>query len=399
MKRLLMIVAALLVFGSVAYAQQSKSDEKLEFKPHWSFKLQGGASYTTGEADFGKLLSPAAQLSGTYNFHHAMGVRAALGGWQGRGAVVVADEVYKFNFVQLSADYVVDVANLFAGFKHDRVVSPYVFAGLGIARGFDNGEAEKLAVDYSNVLTKCWDKETFLAGRLGLGADYRLNEKFSIGLEAIATCYGENFNSKPTYRDAHVDWQYTLLAGITYRLGGNTRDSKAYLAAQAAEKEAIALAKKAEEERIAAEKAAAEKAAAEKAAAEKAAAEKAAAEKAAAEKAAAERAALAAENSVNIFFYINSSYINKAESKKLETLAQWMKEHPDFTVSIEGYADKKTGTSSYNMTVSQNRAKAVMNRLVKLGVSAERISTAFMGDTKSPFAENSKNRVVICTLK
>ena len=111
MKRLLMIVAALLVFGSVAYAQQSKSDEKLEFKPHWSFKLQGGASYTTGEADFGKLLSPAAQLSGTYNFHHAMGVRAALGGWQGRGAVVVADEVYKFNFVQLSADYVVDVAN------------------------------------------------------------------------------------------------------------------------------------------------------------------------------------------------------------------------------------------------------------------------------------------------
>ena len=70
--------------SSVAFAQQSKSDEKLEFRPHWGWRLHGGASYTVGEAQFGRLISPAAQLSATYNFHHAMGVRVGLGGWQGK---------------------------------------------------------------------------------------------------------------------------------------------------------------------------------------------------------------------------------------------------------------------------------------------------------------------------
>ena len=64
MKRLFMIAVALLVLGGAANAQQSKSDETLEFRPHWSLGVQGGAAYTLGEASFAKLLSPAAQLDG-----------------------------------------------------------------------------------------------------------------------------------------------------------------------------------------------------------------------------------------------------------------------------------------------------------------------------------------------
>ena len=73
MKRLTMIAVALLTICSVASAQQSKSDESLEFRPHWSLKVQGGVAHTIGEASFAELISPAAQLSATYNFHHAMG--------------------------------------------------------------------------------------------------------------------------------------------------------------------------------------------------------------------------------------------------------------------------------------------------------------------------------------
>lgn len=402
MKQLTIIFVALLMFGNVSNAQQSKSDETLEFRPHWSLKLQGGASYTMGEADFGKLISPAAQLSATYNFHNAMGVRVGLSGWQGKGTVVVTDEIYKFGFLQFNADFVLDLANLFCGFKHNRLVSPYLFAGIGGGFGFDNDEAGKYVAEYGSILSHYWEDNTGLfAGRAGVGADFWLSKNFSIGLEANANCYSEKFNSKHTTEGSHTDWHYNLLAGITYRFGGNTRPSKAYAAAVAAEKEAIALAKKAEEERLAAEKAAAEKAAAEKAAAEKAAAEKAAAEKAAAEKAAAEkRAAIAAENSINVFFTIGSSYINQVESKKLASFAEWMKSNPDFDVALVGYADKKTGSASVNMRISENRAKAVKDRLVKLGVPADRIiSTVSLGDTENPFAENSKNRVVICTLK
>ena len=396
-----MIAVALLMLSGVASAQQSKSDESLEFRPHWSLKLQGGAAHTRGEAQFLELISPAAQLSASYNFHHAMGVRFGLSGWQGKGSVLSTQkELYKFQYGQLNADYVLDLASLIGGFKHDRVFSPYIFAGIGGAYGFNNEEAAALKADpkYSAMLPYCWDKLPLVVGRFGLGADFWVSKRVALGLEANSNFYSDKFNSKQDMDGLLADWQFNLLAGITFRLGDNTRPSAVYAAAvaaaeaAAAEAAAKAAAEKAEAERLAAEKAAAEKAAAEKAAAEKAARE-------AAEKAAAERAAKAAENSDNVFFTINSTYIRKAEGEKLVKLAEWMKANPDFNVALVGHADKETGTPAGNMKLSENRAKVVKERLVKLGVPAERISTAFKGDTVQPFAENNKNRVVTCTLE
>ena len=397
MKRLTMIAVVLLMMGGAASAQQSKSDESLEFRPNWSLKVQGGIAHTIGEASFGELISPAAQLSATYNFHHAMGVRVGLSGWQGKGSVVAADEIYRFRYAQLSADYVLDLASLIGGFKHDRVVSPYLFAGIGGAYGFDNKEVAPLKDQYAGQLPYYWENKAFVAGRFGAGVDFWVTDNIALGLEADGNFYSDKLNSKDAMVGLLADWQLHLLAGVTFRLGDNTRPSAVYAAAVAAAEAAAAeAAAKAAAEKAAAEKAAAEKAAAEKAAAE-AAAQKAAAEAAA--KAAAERAAKAAENSDNVFFTINSTYIRKAEGKKLEKLAEWMKANPDFNVALVGYADKETGTPEGNMKLSENRSKVVKERLVKLGVPAERIATAFKGDTVQPFAENAKNRVVICTLE
>ena len=378
MKRLTMIAVALLMLGGVASAQQSKSDESLEFRPHWSLKLQGGAAHTRGEAQFLELISPAAQLSASYNFHHAMGVRFGLSGWQGKGSVLSTEkELYKFQYGQLNADYVLDLASLIGGFKHDRIFSPYIFAGIGGAYGFNNEEAAALKADpeYSAMLPYYWDKLPLVVGRFGLGADFWVSKRVALGLEANSNFYSDKFNSKEDMSGLLADWQFNLLAGITFRLGDNTRPSAVYAAAVAA-----------------AEAAAAEAAA-------KAAAEKAEAERLAAEKAAAERAAKAAENSDNVFFTINSTYIRKAEGEKLVKLAEWMKANPDFNVALVGHADRETGTPAGNMKLSENRAKVVKERLIKLGVPAERISTAFKGDTVQPFAENNKNRVVTCTLE
>ena len=88
----------LLVMSNVVSAQQSRSDEKLEFRPNWGLKVQGGGAYTLGETSFADLLSPAAQLSATYNFHPAMGVRFGLSGWQGKGNLVVRQTVGGFCF-------------------------------------------------------------------------------------------------------------------------------------------------------------------------------------------------------------------------------------------------------------------------------------------------------------
>ena len=386
-----MIAASLLLLGGVASAQQSKTDETLEFRPHWSLNVQGGVAHTRGENQFTELLSPAAQLSATYRFHHAMGVRFGLGGWQGKGAALTASEGYQgyaFQFAQLNADYILDLAGVFGGFNHKRVVSPYLLAGIGAGYGFNNEQA----TPYKDGLEYYWDSKMFAPiGRAGLGVDFRLGECVSLGLEGNANILSDKFNSK---RADNVDWQFNVLAGLSFRFGKNTRPSKAY-AEKVAAAEAAAAAAAAE----AAARAEAERLAAEKAAAEKAAREKAEAERLAAERAAAERAAKAAENSDNVFFTIGSYYIRKAEGDKLVKLADWMKANPDFNVSLVGYADKETGTAKGNERLSANRAKVVKERLVKLGIDESRIMTAYKGDTVQPFAENAKNRVVICTLE
>ena len=389
-----MIAVALLALGSVANAQQSMSDESLEFRPHWSLGVQGGAAYTLGEASFAKLLSPAAQLSATYHFHHAFGVRAGISGWQGKGGLVVSEDIYRFRYGQLSADFTVDLASLISGFDHQRVFSPYLFAGIGGAYGFNNEEAAALATNYGAAFPYLWDTKAFVVGRLGAGVDFWVTKAIALGLEGNANMFSDKLNSKEAGKGLLADWQFNLLAGVKFRLGDNTRPSEVY-AAQVAAAEAAAAAAAA----LAAEKAAAEKAAAEKAAAEKAAREKAEAERLAAEKAAAERAAKAAENSDNVFFTIGSTYIRKAEDEKLVKLADWMKANPDFNVSLVGYADKETGTPKGNEKLSAARAKVVKDRLVKLGVEDSRIMTAYKGDTVQPFAENAKNRVVMCTLE
>ena len=392
MKQLLITVMTLLVMSNVVSAQQSRSDEKLEFRPNWGLKVQGGASFTIGEADFSKLLSPAAQLSATYNFHHAMGVRFGFSGWEGKGTVVVTDEMYSFRFLQLNADYVLDLASLFGGFKHDRIWTPYVFAGIGGAYGFDNKEAGKYVAEFGDVLSRYWETAPFFVVRAGLGVDFWVAKNVALGLEANANGYSDKFNSKGAVSGFNPDFQFNALLGLKFRFGGNTRPSKAYADKVAAEEAAEAA-------RLAAEKAAAEKAAAEKAAAEKAAAEKAAAEKAAAEKAAAERAGICAEQSTNVFFTIGSYSIRKSEMAKIDKLVEFLKANPDYSVSLVGYADKATGTSARNLVISKERVNAVKAKMIQLGAPADRIETDYVGDTVQPYVENDQNRVIICTVK
>ena len=362
-----MIVASLLMMCGVASAQESKSNPDLEFRPHWSLGVQGGVAHTRGENSFGDLLSPAAQLSVTYRFHHAMGVRFGLGGWQGKGSVLTDGwQNYSYTFGQVNADYILDLASAFGGFKHDRVVNPYLMAGIAAGYGFNNEEAAA----YKDMLEYYWEKKFFAPiGRAGLGVDFRLGECVSLGLEANTNMLSDKFNSK---RADNIDWQFNLLAGLTFRFGKNTRPSQSYL------------------DRVAAEEAAAAAAAA---AAAKAEADRLAAEKAAREKAERE----AAENSDNVFFTIGSSVIRKDEAAKIEKLAAWMQANPDFTVTLVGYADKETGTPKGNMNLSKNRVEKVKAMLVKLGVEPSRVD--FKGDTVQPFAENAKNRVVTCTLE
>ena len=403
-KKFTLTLAAMLVCVGLYAQPQSKNDESVEFRPHWDLQLQGGVGQTIGETvSVGKLMSPAVVLSTNYRFHHAMGVRFGLGGWQGKGVLRGATEgYYSFNFVQLNADYKLDLSALIGGYNHKRPVSVYALAGVGLNYGFNNKEANALDAASPEWLTPfaegyLWNKKAFAVGRFGLGVDFRVAERVALSLEANANILSDKFNSKKA-NPKNVDWQLNYLAGLSFSFGQKHQTSQVW----AAEQEAL---KRAEEARIEAERVAAAKAAEEARVAEE---KRIAEEKRAAEEAArAEAARVAAavrqqnivENSENVFFAIGSTYVRKAELAKVERVAEWLKNNPDYTVAVVGYADKETGTASGNLKLSERRAQNVKKALIAAGIEESRIDLDYKGDTVQPFEKMSENRVVICTLE
>jgi outer membrane protein OmpA-like peptidoglycan-associated protein len=64
-----------------------------------------------------------------------------------------------------------------------------------------------------------------------------------------------------------------------------------------------------------------------------------------------------------------------------------MKENPDLKFSVEGHTDN-TGSAATNQTLSDARSKAVLDKLVELGIDSSRLSSAGKGQN-SPIADNS----------
>jgi outer membrane protein OmpA-like peptidoglycan-associated protein len=392
MKKLsLLIVAMLCVVG--LNAQQSKSDKSVEFRPHWDLQLQGGASYTIGEtSSFGELVSPAVYLSTNYRFHHAMGIRIGVGGWQGKGAIVVPAEAYRFNFLQLNADYKLDLSSLIGGYDHRRPVSVYALAGVAFGSGLNNKALTKdgadLATSYRSQFDLIDKSRIYAGGRFGLGLDFRVSDLVTLNLEGNANVLPDKFNYK---KAENVDWQFNLLAGVSVSFGKKYQTSQAWVDEQATmkriEEERIERERQAEEARVAEEAKKAEEA------------RVAEAKKAEARRIAAVRAENISAHSENVFFAIGSSTIRKAEMEKIAKLAEWLKANADYTVDVVGYADKETGAPAGNLKLSERRAENVKKALVAAGVEESRIDSGYKGDTVQPFDKATENRVVICTLE
>ena len=197
-KNLWIAVFALLLSGTFASAQerQIKEEGRTEFKRHWFMQVQVGAAHTVGEAKFTDLISPAAAINIGYQFAPAWGARVGVSGWQAKGSWVAPRQDYQYKYLQGNVDIVSDLSTLFCGFNPKRVLNGYVFAGVGLNRGFDNDEA--VAIDAAGYeMGHLWTKGKFLAaGRLGLGCNLRLNDRLSINIEGNANFLYDKFNSK-----------------------------------------------------------------------------------------------------------------------------------------------------------------------------------------------------------
>ena len=101
----------------------------------------------------------------------------------------------------------------------------------------------------------------------------------------------------------------------------------------------------------------------------------------------------------SVSFAINSATVTQREMVNVYNVAQWLKENPECKVTITGYADRKTGTSEYNMKLSQRRAEAVAKILKeKYGIDNNRIVILGEGSNMQPYPDdNDWNRIVIFT--
>ena len=100
-------------------------------------------------------------------------------------------------------------------------------------------------------------------------------------------------------------------------------------------------------------------------------------------------------------FSLNSAQIAPVEMVNIYNVAQYMKTHKNCTLVVTGYADEKTGTPEYNKQLSQRRAQAVMDTLIKqYNIPAGRIEMIAGGSTSQPYPQdNSWNRIVLFSTK
>jgi len=97
-----------------------------------------------------------------------------------------------------------------------------------------------------------------------------------------------------------------------------------------------------------------------------------------------------------VFFRLGSAHIDKNQEVSIYNTAKYLQDNPNAKVRIVGFADKKTGTPSINMRLSEKRAKNVANALInKYNISSSRVNVDWKGDTEQPYAENAWNRVAI----
>ena len=225
MKKLTLALALLTAFTFGAVAQ--------EFNPEPYIQIQGGGAYDFGDANFAKLLSPAAQITVGYRFVDCFSVRLAVNGWQAKHNSE-AGNIYGFKYVQPNLDLVLDWGAGLFGYRPDRPVTVYTFIGAGSAIGLENRKANDLAAagEYFQYL---WQPTKFFWNtRSGIGTDIRLSDRIALNFEFDAQFYPESFNSRKNPNvAAGPDIHLALLGGLTFNLGWRPRKVKPAPAAPA----------------------------------------------------------------------------------------------------------------------------------------------------------------------
>jgi len=104
----------------------------------------------------------------------------------------------------------------------------------------------------------------------------------------------------------------------------------------------------------------------------------------------------------NIFFDFASAKLLDESKAELKQLVLFLRDNPEVKIRITGHTDN-VGTKTYNLDLSQNRARAVANYLLSEGIGMTRVSYRGMGfaepvsgnDSEEGRAQNRRTELLI----
>ena len=386
MKKVIFCISAFMMFLT-AGAQENKKFRHANFETNrfidnWEVSVGvGGQSFyrlhETPDLDLneGNKISFGFNVAAGKWFTPIFGARVQYQGISMTNAVRETGAENNWNYHYIHADALINLTNWICGYKSDRFYNAVLIGGAGY--GFSSSENME-GVNNEMVMTA------------GLQNRFRLCKSWDANLELKANLTKQGFdNANSGFRFGSI---YDVTAGVTYKIS-NKRDfalvdHDMYTSKIAALEKDVENGNKtiAEgEEEVAKLKKALDK------------------EKKAKEAAMeAERKAKAAyaptpNQSLSIFFRLGESEISDKNEENLKFLAEAIKASKGNEVfTITGYADRQTGTEEYNENLSKERAEAIYNYLVDLGVEKDRLKIDYKGCKEQPFSGRAyMNRVAI----
>ena len=348
------------------------------FWSNWFFSIGGGAEATFGDNDsagsFGKRISPTLNISVGKWFTPGLGLRLQYSGLQARGftydkgadyvkGAELKDGYYKqrFDYMNLHGDVMFNLNALFGGYNQHRVYEIIPYVGAGFTHNYSKPHREALSVN-AGIINK-----------------FRISNAVDINLELSAMAAEDKFDSE-VGGDHGYDGVLSATVGLTYRFPARgfrrpmpqlisqielaaMQDKLAMMGAQNAElKNALV---QAENQPVAE---------------------------------VTETQVIVPDPDIaprTVFFQIGSAELSPREIMNLSYLAEQMKQFPNATYTVNGYADSATGTPAFNKELSLKRAQAVKNALVKnYGIAADRLNVEAGGGVDK-FGQPILNRVVL----
>ncbi len=363
------------VFALSASAQEVKSSsnfaeqpaKNVAFQPtkgNWFITLQGGVDYAFGWGLFKSTPKTNAKFMDRMNYTAGLGIGKWHNPYFGTRLMLdwnwitnpylapVNNKYPKFHALNPHFDFLFDVTNYFGSYNPDRVFHFVPWIGVGYQAMMGSGKFDFKDID--NMVT----------ANAGINFDFKVSPVVTLTIAPSVAAFPQNDN---------VAANAQLRAGLTFNInsGFEAVEPMDYALLNSLQSEINSLRSQNAE------------------------LSKRPVRCPECPEVAAVTTQVKSENVV--FFRIGSAKVDRNQMINIFNTAEFVKSN-NAPVVVVGYADAQTGTSDFNMQLSEKRAREVARILTdEFGVPSSQITIDYKGDGVQPYAENAWNRVVIMT--